>query len=98
MQFSLGNTQPCPKPRWKSPFPSPSSLLHASMQAPQLTHEMSRLFFLGVTSMKHALSQPLQSLQADIRAVSILSLSETGLIQPKSICMRPAAQTNLHKT
>ena len=48
--------------------------------------------------MKHALSQPLQSVQADIRAVSILSRSETGLIQPKSICMRPAAQTNLHRT
>jgi hypothetical protein len=68
------------------------------MQAPQFTHEMSRLFFLGVTFMKHALSQPLQSVQADIRAVSILSRSETGLIQPKSICMRPAAQTNLHRT
>jgi hypothetical protein len=68
------------------------------MQAPQLTQEMSRLRLRGETFMKQARSQPLQSVQAEIRSVSIPSLKETGLIQPKSICMRPAAHTNRHST
>ena len=54
--------------------------------------------FLGITFMKHAFSHPLQSVHSCILAASARSLSETGLIQPKSICISPAAQTNLHNT
>src|SRR3990172_6460871 len=86
-----------PALKWKRPFPFPSSLWQAARQAPQFTQETSLLFFLGVTFIKQTLSQPLQLVHSSARAVSIFSRREIGLIQPKSICIRPAAQTNLQR-
>ena len=97
LQFSLGIAQSSPNLKWKRPLSWPSSLLQASIQAPQFTHETSRLFFLGATAMKQTFSHCLQSVHSCIRPASSLSRKDTGLTQPKSVCMSPAAQMYLQK-